>query len=224
MTDRRPGDDSDGRSSDAPQRATGEATGDKASEPAPRTDGLDGPVREIADALTKIGGDVCRLVRPLTAAQLNWRPSEGRWSIAECIAHLTASGNLYLAPIDAAIDRGMARDLYGGGEFRPGPIGRWLIAEMEPPPRRRLPTHRRLTPQGLERGDRLLDDFDAMQRALVHRVVAASGLDLGRVRVRSPLIPVLWLPLGTWFAFLTAHERRHLWQAMQVRAEARFPR
>ncbi len=29
--------------------------------------------------------------------------------------------------------------------------------------------------------------------------------------------------LGQWFAFLAAHERRHLWQAWQVRRHPEFP-
>jgi len=34
----------------------------------------------------------------------------------------------------------------------------------------------------------------------------------------------LKLGLGPCFAFLIAHERRHLWQAWQVRKDERFPR
>jgi hypothetical protein len=225
VSDGRPGDASDGLSPDASSRATGDTTDDETAEAAGlRTERLEPPIRRVVESLQAVGASVCRLVRPLTGAQLNWRPSNGRWSIAECIAHLTATGNLYLPPIDGAIERGLSHGRRGREEFRPGPIGRWLIAQMEPPPRRRLPTLRRLTPRGLERRETLLADFDEMQRALAHRVIAANGLDLQRIRMRSPLIPVLWLSLGSWFAFIAAHERRHLWQAMQVRGEVRFPR
>jgi hypothetical protein len=62
-----------------------------------------------------------------------------------------------------------------------------------------------------------------MHAGLIDRVRRSSGLDLGRIKFRSPLIPLLRLSLGTWFQFLLAHERRHLWQARQVRQELRFP-
>jgi hypothetical protein len=33
----------------------------------------------------------------------------------------------------------------------------------------------------------------------------------------------LRLPLGAYFAFVIAHDRRHLWQARRVRDAAEFP-
>lgn len=214
----------DGLSPDAGAGATGADPAESADTALAGSEGLDPPVREIVGALEQVTRDVRHLVAPLCDAQLNWRPSDERWSIAECVAHLVASGNVYVGPIARAIERGMARQVYGGADFTPTRIGRWFIAEMEPPPRRRLPTLRRLVPRGLWHRDQLLADFEAMQRSLIHRAIAANGLDLGRIRMRSPLVPVVRLPLGTWFAFLAAHERRHLWQARQVREEEGFPR
>jgi hypothetical protein len=170
-----------------------------------------------------VGRDVAALVDGLTDAQLNWRPSEGRWSIAECVAHLTASGNLYLFPLDRVIQRGFDRAMFGGREFHPGWFGRLLIAQMEPPPRRRMRASKKILPQRVESGTRLVAEFDAMHRGLIDRVRKATSLDLSRVKIRSPIVPLLRMPLGTCFAFLLAHERRHLWQARQVRQEVGFP-
>ncbi len=49
------------------------------------------------------------------------------------------------------------------------------------------------------------------------RLMRADGLDLARVRVISPVSRCFRLPLGAYFAFVMAHDRRHLWQARQVR-------
>ena len=178
---------------------------------------------EFVKGFETVGRDVAALIDGLSDAQLNWRPSEGRWSIAECIAHLTLSGKLYFEPLDRAIQRGVDRAIFGGREFYPTRIGRWLIAEMEPPPRRRTKTFRKIIPQRVESGARLAGEFEAMHAGLIDRVRRSTSLDLSRVKLRSPLIPLLRLSLGTWFAFILAHERRHLWQARQVRQELRFP-
>ena len=56
-----------------------------------------------------------------------------------------------------------------------------------------------------------------MRDELAERVRQADGLDLGSNRVVSPVTPLLRMPLGAYFAFVMAHERRHLWQAWRVR-------
>jgi hypothetical protein len=178
---------------------------------------------EYVHGFEAVGRDVAALLDGLTDVQLHWRPSEGRWSIAECVAHLCTAGNLYLEPIDGAIQRGFERAMFGGRDFVPGRLDRWFIAEMEPPPRRRLKAPRKIQPQRVESGAQLSASFDALQRGLIERIRRATGLDLSRVKMKSPIVPLFRLSLGAWLGFLLAHERRHLWQARQVRQELRFP-
>jgi hypothetical protein len=52
----------------------------------------------------------------------------------------------------------------------------------------------------------------------------ADGLNLNRNRVISPVTSLLRLPLGAYFVFVIAHDRRHLWQARQLRTAPAFPR
>ena len=183
----------------------------------------DPAVRSFADAMNAVEGEFTRLVHPLTDQQLNWRPSDGRWSIAECMAHLAASARQYVGPIDHAVERGFARGLLGGRDFHPGRIGRWLIASMEPPPRRKMQAPKKIVPQRFESATKLREAYATAHRDLIGAVSRAEGLDLARVKVSSPIVPIIRQPLGVWLLFLAAHERRHLWQARQVRQEPGFP-
>ena len=183
----------------------------------------DPAIEKYVAGFETVGRDAAALLDGLTDPQVNWRPSEGRWSIAECIAHLTASGRIYLPPLDRAIERGIERAMFGGRDFHPNWFGRLLIASMEPPPRRRMRAAKQIVPHHVEGRGRLAAEFDAMHQALIERIRKATSLDLSRVKLRSPIMPLLRMPLGTCFAFLLAHERRHLWQARQVRQELRFP-
>jgi len=58
---------------------------------------------------------------------------------------------------------------------------------------------------------------------LAERVRRSDGLDLARIRTISPVNRLVRLPLGAYFAFILAHNRRHLWQGRQVRASPDFP-
>jgi hypothetical protein len=66
--------------------------------------------------------------------------------------------------------------------------------------------------------------FRAYQVQYIDRLRQANGLDLARARVRSPVSKWIVMPLGTGFAAMTAHERRHLWQAGRIVDAPGFPR
>ena len=183
----------------------------------------DPAIANFATAMSAVEADFMRLVQPLTDQQVNWRPSDGRWSIAECMAHLVATARAYVGPVDLAVERGFSRGLLGGREYHPGWLGRWLIAHMEPPPRRRMSAPGKIVPRTFESVVSLRRDYEEAHRDLVGAASRAAGLDLARVKLSSPLMPLLRQPLGTWLLFLAAHERRHLWQARQVRQEPGFP-
>jgi hypothetical protein len=57
----------------------------------------------------------------------------------------------------------------------------------------------------------------------IDRLRQANGVDLGRARVRAPVLSWIRIPLGSGFAAMAAHERRHLWQARRITQMAAFP-
>jgi hypothetical protein len=53
-------------------------------------------------------------------------------------------------------------------------------------------------------------------------IESQAGVDLTRARIRFPVLG--HLRAWTALCLMAAHERRHLWQAQQVRASDGFPR
>jgi len=169
--------------------------------------------------IDKIKADGRALVAGLSEEQATRRPAPDKWCIAECLSHLNVAVTTTLPKIDRAIAEGRARGRAATGPFRYGWFSRWMIASMEPPPKRRMKTFKIFVPAppGAQLLTMLLPEFLKVRDQLAERVRQADGLDLGRNRVVSPVTPLLRLPLGAEFAFLLAHDRRHLWQARQVR-------
>ncbi len=95
---------------------------------------------EYARQFTEARADARRLTSGLSREQFNWRPATGRWSVAECIVHLTVTGRQLCAKMRGAIALGRSRGLTGTGPFEYGWLSRWFESSMEPPPRRRMPT------------------------------------------------------------------------------------
>lgn len=179
--------------------------------------------RHLRD-LDEARADVASLLADLSEVQLNWRPNPERWSIAQNVTHLTVIGRLYLPKFDDAIGGARARGWRRPGPFRYGPVESWAVRYLEPPPRRRIRAPRMFKPQPVQPLDDVRDAFLSLQGEIEERVRAAQGLDLRRAKVETVFTRLLRLSLGAAFGALLAHERRHLWQARQVRGEEAFPR
>jgi len=161
----------------------------------------------------------------LSDAAARFRPSEGAWSMAECLDHLNVVGRLYLGALDRGIEEGRRRGLTGQPPFRDGLLARWLVRSMDAPPLFHMRSPRSFRPASAAPPvAESLPAFLALQDELMDRVARADGLDLRRVKVVSPASRRLKMGLGTAFAVTAAHQRRHLWQARQVRDAPGFPR
>jgi DinB superfamily len=174
--------------------------------------------RQLRDARA----DAEMLVDGLTDAQFNWSPAPGRWSIAECLDHLN-SGWKVLPKLDYKIASASEQGVRGEGPYRHPFLGRLYIRFMEPPPKIRVSAPKAYVPKPDQPLAEVAPRFLELQDEIIRRVIAADGLDLGEIRMSSPISRRFRMSLGQWFAFLAAHERRHLWQAWQVRKHPEFP-
>ena len=180
---------------------------------------LDGYLEEIR----YIRQNVAAIVAHLSREQFNWQPAADRWSIAQCFVHLNLTAAAFVPAIDAAIADARARGLKSEGPFVYPFLERFFVTSNEPPPKRRFRAFKRYRPAATHEPDEVMDGFLRWQEVLVDRIRAADGLDLRRARRRSPILPLVTWSLGTMFALTLAHERRHIWQARQVRNEKAFP-
>jgi hypothetical protein len=176
------------------------------------------------DQLEAIKADGKAVTAGLSDTQLNWRPGPGRWSIAECLQHLNIGVRATLPAFDRAIAEGREKGKTAPGPFRYGWLSRLMISSMEPGKRRmRTQAIFDVPPGSTYRGAELLPEFYAVRDELAQRVRRADGLDLARVRTISPASRLIRMPLGAYFQFIITHDRRHLWQARQVRNSPGFP-
>jgi hypothetical protein len=175
------------------------------------------------DQLLSIRQDVPGLVAGLNHEQFNWRPSPGRWSIAQCLDHLNLSAQRFVPAMDAALAGAEQRGLRSRGPFTYPMLERWFTRSQEPPPKLRSRTFKTLTPAANLDMEDVVARFNAWQEQFEQRLRRADGIDLGRARHRSPVFPLLKWSLGTMFALTLAHQRRHLWQAREVRIHRDFP-
>ncbi len=180
-------------------------------------------LEECQEQFQQIGEGLRALCEGLSEVQFTWRPAPESWSIQECLGHLTIVGQQYLGRIENAIQDGRARGVTGNGSFHYGWLERYFLRQTEPPVRRRIPAPRRFRPVHGQPVTAILPTLLHVQREFVRLAEQAKGLDLARVKVRSPVSRFLKFSLGIALAQQAAHERRHLEQARRVRENPAFP-
>lgn len=164
------------------------------------------------------------LVIGLSPQQLQWRPSPDRWSVQQCFAHLNETNRKMAINIDESIRKGRESQLTSDGPFTYGFFGRWLHRMMEPPVKRRLRAPAALQAPPGQSWEQIQADWKATHDRIDALVLQSNGLDLARIKTKSPASWWASYPLGIAFWIQTAHDRRHLWQARQIVNDSRFPK
>lgn len=176
-----------------------------------------------SDQLLSVRQDATGLMSGLSDAQFNWQPESGRWSMAGCFDHLNKSAaQLFIPKIDAAIATARARNLSRNGPFAYSAFERWCVTTNDAPPKMRFKAPKAVQPSPLLSVNDVRLQFLHWQDELSNRLRAADGLDLARAKEKSPIPLVKW-SLGAFIQLMLAHERRHTFQARQVRQNPAFP-
>ena len=185
--------------------------------------GLTPEVDEFRQQFEQVSADVHALVASLSDQQFHWQPGPDTWSVAHCIDHLNATARLYLPELDEGIADAIRRGMYEAGPYSYNWIGRFLVYLVQPSTRLRSKAPKPFQPAAGRQRQEVMAAFRAYQVQYVDRLRQANGLDLARSRVSSPMARWIRLPLGSGFAMMVAHERRHLAQARRVLDAEGFP-
>jgi hypothetical protein len=144
------------------------------------------------------------------------RPALTRWSIAECLIHLTLVTEEYLPIWRDALSRARAEGLAGKPPFRLDLWGKFWVWFLEPPPKLHFPALNRFVPLQVLTGDGLLDSFLQRQDQVLALIGVAEGLAVDRIKISSAFDHRVRYSVWSSFRANLPHQRRHLWQAEQV--------
>jgi len=176
-------------------------------------------IRALEEALDAIDADTRRLLEGLTAEQGVWRAEPASWSIAQCLDHLATSNRVYLRAMEPAAEDALRRGRKRRRPAVPGLIGGWFVRIMEPPVKRRFTMRapKKIVPRESPALQDAAREFLASQDDVRAFLRAYADTDLAGVRFVNPFVPAIRFTLATGLHVLVSHDRRHLWQAWNVR-------
>jgi hypothetical protein len=183
----------------------------------PDVDRLVGELEQIAAAARQTFGH-------LNVVQLNWQPSPGEWSIAQCFEHLILVNSAYF-PLLRRIARGEHRPtLRERLPLLPVLFGKAVLKAVQPDATRKVQARPAFRPSSSAIDPRIIDRFVGHQVELGRHMRATADRDARAIIVTSPVMKILTYSLFDAYRIIVAHERQHLGQAERVLAEAEFPR
>jgi hypothetical protein len=184
---------------------------------------LNSDLQDVLEQLDRVTEDAQRLCSGVSDQQFNWRPAADRWSISECLEHLNLADANDVTSLKAVIDDAARRGIRSSGPFRYGKVSTWFVGTVEPPAKHKAKAVQALVPrQNLSVRD-VLEKFLDTHKRLAQVIEQANGIDLVKVKVPAPVGPFK-LPLGQKFRLIAGHDRRHLYQAWEVRNAPSFPK
>jgi hypothetical protein len=172
---------------------------------------------ELSEATLAVDAEAVKLCAELSEEQLSWQPRLGNWSIAQNLAHLRTTTEVFLPAVDSALEASRKRTLHSDGPFTLNLYGRVMVWRMDSRPIIKMQAPRPIRPRLLGSPALELEHFLISQAAIRRRIAEAHGLDLTALRFPSPVASYFRVNLLEFFSAFNAHSRRHLWQANKVR-------
>jgi hypothetical protein len=185
---------------------------------------MSGELDRLVNEAGTIAGDVRASFGKMSAEQLNWKPSAGRWSVAQCLDHLLTSNQGYL-PIIERVRSGQRKTRFLERlPVLPGLAGKLLIKSLDPASTRKLKAPKKFEPAQSNISPGVIDDFVAQQGKVIEGMKSTSHLDPEKIVITSPALSFVAYSLMDAYRVIVVHEQRHLQQAKRVVAEPGFPR
>jgi len=169
------------------------------------------------DAKDALGG--------LSAAQLNWKPAEKGWSIAQCLDHLITTHSLYFPLFERLATGEMTPTFWEKNSPLSGYFGKFLIKSLRPENQKKSKTTLKASPSSSEIGGDIVDRYCEHQAQLIdHLKKIPDSIDPIKTVVTSPLMGFVTYSLDDCYSILAVHGPRHIGQAKRVTEAEGFPR
>jgi hypothetical protein len=167
----------------------------------------------VSSYLLETREKLLRTAKGLSPTQLQYKPASDRWSVAECLEHITVTEGFILANINNTLQQAAGSSIPGMGDDG--------IVQMVADRSTRVKGPERLMPAGQWAHDRLLGEFESTRKRTAD-FAAATDVPLRQYAFPHPMLGAL--DCYQWLLVIGAHGERHRLQAEEVMADAGFPR
>ncbi|GHE74649.1 MULTISPECIES: DinB family protein [Roseivirga] len=176
-------------------------------------------VNQSIHRLNDILSHVEALTQDLSYEELNTQEAAGKWSILQCLKHLSLANGIYVENIEKAFKKyPQQKDEVFSGHWK----GNWFTSMITPKEsgeiKNTMKTMKSMDPEKALDAQETIDEFFRIHRAFIGLMDQSRNYSLNKVKVPTALGPLVKLRLGDAFRFLLGHTERHLLQIKRIRS------
>jgi hypothetical protein len=149
---------------------------------------------------------------------LHKKPEANRWSALEVIEHLNRTHKLYLQRLEEVISKSEKTD-EPMDEYGYSFGVKYVIEVLKPKNgkrRMKMKTFSVFQPSDNLEANEVMDMFFKDRTELQNLIEETRFIDHSKLKINSPLRPILKFKLGEAYEFLLAHEKRHILQIRET--------
>ena len=154
----------------------------------------------------------------LNVEKLNWKATEKKWSVLECLEHLNRYGRFYLPEIKKRMENGAKAQ--SDSIFKSGWLGNYFANSMLPKEKlNKMNTFKSMNPVGSKLDKETLDEFINQQKEMLQLLSKAREINLSKTKTSITISNWIKLRLGDTFRVVIYHNQRHIVQANRTLAQ-----
>lgn len=168
----------------------------------------------VTTELQKTANDATATFGGLNAAQLNWKPAEKSWSVAQCFDHLITVHSQYFPLFERMASGDIRQSFWERASPLSGFFGRFLIKAVRPDNPKKVKTTSKAQPSQSEIDGAIIERFAEHQNQVIeHLRQLPTDIDPAKTIITSPLLGFVTYNLDDCFTVLETHCKRHFGQA-----------
>lgn len=160
----------------------------------------------------------------LSEDQINWKPSQANWSIAECVDHLLVTNRLYIKEFQKQFDEKQIKTNCSKTEVKHRWLSKFIIKSVDPSNSKKVNTFSVFMPSTSNHSKKVIDDFSDLQNKLINIVRLAEDLNLNEYIMSSPAVKIIKENFSDVLEIIRLHDRRHFNQAEKLCYHPNFPK
>tara|TARA_R100000005_G_C5004045_1_gene213034 strand:- start:17831 stop:18430 length:600 start_codon:yes stop_codon:yes gene_type:complete len=176
---------------------------------------LDGVINDLEKAVVQVEN----LTEDLDEKTLNQPEAEGKWSMLQCVEHITLATAVYVQNFREKLESQylpVAETTYQG-HWK----GRMFAKMNAPKPEGEIPmkmkTFKFLEPNSQLNSNTVMAEFKQVHEQMIALVEKSRAVNIDRIKVPTALGSMVKLRLGEALRFIVAHTQRHLVQLERIK-------
>ncbi|HEY9118065.1 MAG TPA: DinB family protein [Roseivirga sp.] len=175
---------------------------------------IENSVSQCEKALT----EVKQIINGLDDHTLNTQEGEGKWSILQCLKHLSIANKIYVENIGNAFEKYPQKPEETFKSHWKGDYFTKMISPKEKDVvKNKMKTMKSMDPKQALKPKETIEEFFSTHQELIELMRKSENYSLNQVKVPTALGPLVKLRLGDAFRFLLGHLDRHVIQLKRIK-------